>query len=106
MMEEPAPTGDLKKEELEEENFIEKEDSEDENLVKKENLEDRRNNQEKEDAENVAETDAEKETDAETEGIGVKETRKPKGRIFDPKSRKPRKLNQRTGRIEEMKPAI
>jgi len=46
MMEEPAPMEDLKKEELEEENFKEKVYSEDENLIKKENLEDRRNNQE------------------------------------------------------------
>ena len=46
MMEEPAPMRDLKKEELEEENFREKGYSEDENLIKKENLEDRRNNQE------------------------------------------------------------
>ena len=48
VMEEPAPMGYLKKEDLEEENFIEKDDSEDENLTEKEN---RRNKEEKEDAE-------------------------------------------------------
>ena len=71
-MEEPAPMGYLKKEDLEEENFIEKDDSEDENLTEKENLEDLRNKEEKEDAEfDTIEIEAEEKEDAEIDTIEI-----------------------------------
>ena len=69
ILEEPAPMGYLKKEDLDERNLIEKDDSEDENLTEKENLEDHRN---KEDAEiDTIEIKVEKRKDAEIDTIEI-----------------------------------